>query len=272
VKTLLQEEGCVCDRFQDEATLLRALCRLPIELVIIDAGVDVPLEERILSWLNCRTGETTPVLMLSMRAAPEQVARALNAGAEDFLARPFDPLELRARARAALRRNRRMADLPTLSVGGFELDRCNTRVRHAEVPAELTSREFAMAWLFFSNPNECLSRETISLSVWAIEADIAARTIEQHVYKLRKKLQLDGRHGVTLRTCYSQGYRLEVSRVEAPIPVVETIAMQAVAPVALGRALHGPVRPGLPVRAAVAGLAALPLGFFSGESMGLAGA
>ena len=76
---------------------------------------------------------------------------------------------------------------------------------------DLTAREFAMAWLFFSNPNACLSRETISLCVWGAGAEVTARTMEQHVYKLRKKLRLDGHHGVTLRTCYALGYKLEVT-------------------------------------------------------------
>jgi DNA-binding response OmpR family regulator len=74
----------------------------------------------------------------------------------------------------------------------------------------LTPREFATAWLFFTNAGVSLTRATVAKAIWGSETDCADRTIEQHVYKLRKKLTLGAENGVTLRTVYSVGYRLEV--------------------------------------------------------------
>ena len=76
-------------------------------------------------------------------------------------------------------------------------------------PVELTPREFTMAWLFFSSPGVFISRGTIGASIWSADSDVAGRTIEQHVYKLRKKLLFGVERRVIIRTSYSQGYRLE---------------------------------------------------------------
>jgi DNA-binding response OmpR family regulator len=67
-----------------------------------------------------------------------------------------------------------------------------------------------MAWLFFSSPGVYFSRNTISIAIWGVNRDIANRTIEQHVYKLRKKLKLGVERGLIIRADYTQGYRLEL--------------------------------------------------------------
>jgi len=67
-----------------------------------------------------------------------------------------------------------------------------------------------MAWLLFSNLGHYLTRKTISVAIWGVAEEIAGRTIEQHVYKLRKKLGLGTERGVTIRTAYARGYRLEL--------------------------------------------------------------
>ncbi len=67
-----------------------------------------------------------------------------------------------------------------------------------------------MAWLFFSSPGTYISRETLGTVIWSTDSEVAGRTIEQHVYKLRKKLLIDGRQVVVIRTAYSQGYRLDL--------------------------------------------------------------
>jgi DNA-binding winged helix-turn-helix (wHTH) protein len=139
------------------------------------------------------------------------VARALDAGVDDFIMKPVNPIELCARLRAVHRRRRQTAQSRTISLAGYVLDRTTSTVTNRGIPVTLTAREFSMAWLLFSNPGTCLSRSTISLAVWGVQADISWRTLEQHIYKVRKKLELSAERGVSIRTLYSMGYHLEVS-------------------------------------------------------------
>jgi DNA-binding response OmpR family regulator len=220
VRDLLHTAGWDCHRFGSETALLRGLCHQRTDLVVIETGNDSRLEERMLSWVSHRTGERTPVVMMSANAAAERIARALDAGVEDFISPLANPLELMARLRCAATRANRDTQMETLSVGDFTLHRSSAQVLDRGTKVPLTAREFAMAWLFFANNGKTLSRETISVAVWGVGEDITHRTMEQHVYKLRKKLGLSNPRGVAIRALYSQGYRLEVTAQVEDTPAV----------------------------------------------------
>jgi len=160
--------------------------------------------------MNCRSGESTPIIMLSPMRNADLTALALDAGVDDFVITPVEPIELVARVHAILRRTTRRTTRRTIELAGFSIDRDTGRFSYSGVPIELTPREFTMAWMFFSTPGIYISRETIGRAIWGVDSKIAGRTIEQHVYKLRKKLQLGMERGVMIRTAYSQGYRLEL--------------------------------------------------------------
>jgi len=209
-QSVLTRAGFVCERFLTEILLLRTLRRRGFDLILVDTGMNPPSEERVFSWLNCRTGESTPVVLLSASRTADRVARALDSGADDFIATPVAPVELVARLHAVLRRCNRRNIQRAIDLAGFFLDRENCKFLDRGVQIELTQREFAMAWMLFSAPGVYLSRETISIAIWGVDGEIAGRTIEQHVYKLRRKLRLNEERGVVIRTAYSQGYRLEL--------------------------------------------------------------
>ncbi len=78
---------------------------------------------------------------------------------------------------------------------------------------DLTPREFAVAWILFSRCGEYVSRRQMAGAVWSSSDDIVGRTLEQHIYKLRKKLELNGTRGVQLRAVYARGYQLDVADV-----------------------------------------------------------
>ncbi len=190
--------------------LFRALRRQSFDLILIDFAVAPDDNDGILSWLTCRSGDHTPVLGLSPVRSAEVTALVLNCGADDMLARPFEPVELLARVHALMRRSNRRNVRRMIELAGFTLDRETSKFAYRGTPIELTPREFSMAWMFFSSPGIYISRETIGVSIWSADSEVAGRTIEQHVYKLRKKLQLGSERGVIIRTAYSQGYRLEL--------------------------------------------------------------
>jgi DNA-binding response OmpR family regulator len=199
------------ERFRDMAALMRGLRRRSrFELALIDIGHEPTVAERVLSWLHCRRGETMPVILMSSHWNGGRVAQALEAGADDCIARPVECVELLARIRAVLRRSGMVRKARMrIEWAGFTLDKTDGTLLDRGEPVRLTPREFALAWLFFGSPGQCIGRDAISHAVWGADKDVAARTIEQHVYKLRRKIRLGEARGVMIRTSYGQGYRLE---------------------------------------------------------------
>lgn len=210
VRQVLLRAGFNCENFPTEIAFMRGIRRKSFDLILIDVPLEPKDDDPILSWLNCRAADDTAVMVTSTARNPFMAAMLLNSGADDFVVRPFEPIEFIARVNALLRRTKRRPAKSTIELAGFILDRDAAKFHYRGTPIELTPREFSIAWLLFSAPGVYISRETISLTVWNANSDIAGRTIEQHVYKLRKKLLLGPERGVILRTAYNQGYRLEV--------------------------------------------------------------
>ncbi|MCW3610630.1 response regulator transcription factor [Burkholderia cenocepacia] len=200
------------DRFADELTMLRALRRRPYDLILFDARCADATHNPVLSWRACHADRRAPVVVIGSFDAPAEMFLWYDLGAADVLTLPFDPNELYVRATLARRGPARGAAAPArLSVGPYAFDRDTGTVTLHGDAIVLTSREFAMAWLFFSNPGTCFNRGQVAKSIWGNERDCADRTIEQHIYKLRKKLALGVANDVALRTVYGFGYKLEVA-------------------------------------------------------------
>lgn len=216
VKEALARAGFETAHFSTETDLLRALRRRGFDLIIIDIASTPSHDDSIFSWLNYRSGNRTPTLALSAIRSAELVALALDNGVDDFLVRPFESIELTARVNALIRRCAPTDMRRAIEYAGFSLNRETAKFSYNGISINLTPREFSMAWLFFSSPGIYISRETIGAVIWSTDSDIAGRTIEQHVYKLRKKLQIDDKKPVVMiRTAYNQGYRLEVCNTES---------------------------------------------------------
>jgi DNA-binding response OmpR family regulator len=213
LQAILASIGFTSENFQTDTALLRHASREDVDLIIVDLALGMREGEGLFSWLRFRPGEHAPVMILSPARDAETVAYALDAGADDFLARPFEPIELIARIHALLRRgNRKPVGRTIIQLAGFTLNRASSTASYLSQAIQLTPREFSMAWLFFSSPGTYLSRETIGSAIWNANIEIAGRTIEQHAYKLRKKMQLGEERGVLLRTAYGTGYRLQLVR------------------------------------------------------------
>ncbi len=198
------------ERLSTEKPISRAARRGNYDLLLVEPGPDESSRDGIFSWMTCRLGEGTPIIMLSLTPNPELVALSLDAGADDYLKLPLDNVELVARIQAVMRRRNPSAARRTIELMNFTIDVQTRIVTYKGSPVGLTPREFTMAWLFFSAPGVYISRETLGAAIWGVDSEIAGRTIEQHVYKLRKKLQLGMDRGLLLRTAYNQGYRLEL--------------------------------------------------------------
>ena len=178
-------------------------------LIVLDimmpgwSGLDILEELR-------KRGRGVPVLMLSARGkTPDKVA-GLKLGADDYMTKPFDLPELLARIEVMLRRQRaEEQNLPELSFGQVKIDRAKRTAQVRGKTVELSAREFDLLCLFAAYPGQVFTREAILERVWGWDYDGTARTVDNFVASLRKKLE-SGRSGQRyIRTVPRVGYKLE---------------------------------------------------------------
>lgn len=199
----LTEEGYVLEHAADGDAGRIALERGGMDLVILDWWL--PGEDGIDLLRRFRAVDrATPVLFLTARdAVPERVA-GLDAGADDYLCKPFAFEELLARVRALLRRPGERA---SLEQHGIRVDLGSQRAARDGVPLDLTAKEFSLLCLFLRNPGIVLSRTRIFESVWHDRFDGLSNTIEVHVKELRRKLEAHGPR--VIQTRRGRGYVFE---------------------------------------------------------------
>lgn len=221
VRECFHEERFSCDIYHDDISLIRGIKRTAYDLLLLDADMDCAKENPVFSWMNCHSGHGTPIILLGHFRDQASMTAATESGAADFVTRPIDIRELYARSLMALRRSDRLrSSIDRCVVSNYTLDKDAGTVYQNGTPVKLTSREFSMAWLFFSNPGVYFSRKQIATMVWGSDIEIVERTLEQHIYKLRKKLGLCKNENVSLRTIYSLGYKLEVVNSAKSFPSV----------------------------------------------------
>jgi DNA-binding response OmpR family regulator len=182
----LREEGYVVDAAADgeEATMMAHV--YDYDLILLDVmlpkknGFQVAMELR-------REGRKTPILMLTSRDAVEDVVRGLDAGADDYLAKPFRFEELLARVRALSRRGG-AERLEVLRFGGIALDRISHTATAGQHKLDLTAKEFQLLEYFLLHPEEVIRRTTLLEKVWDMHFDPESNVVDVHVGNLRRKL------------------------------------------------------------------------------------
>jgi two-component system phosphate regulon response regulator PhoB len=148
----------------------------------------------------------TPVIMLTARDREEEKIAALEAGADDYISKPFSVKELLARIKAVLRRSTRGVEADTLSMAGLELAHASHRVTAADGPLKLAPMEYELLHFFMLNPERVYSRGQLIDMVWGDSADIEERTVDVHIRRLRKLLEPSGHHHL-IQTIRGRGYR-----------------------------------------------------------------
>lgn len=144
-----------------------------------------------------------PVIFLTAKGSLNDRMKGLTSGAEDYMVKPFEVVELLARVNIVLRRYHKTEQL--LTFGDIVVDVDNQTVKKAEHEAELTPKELELLVLLMRNRNITLFREKIYEEIWGSEYSAESRTLDLHIQRLRKKLDL----GEQLKTVYKVGYRLE---------------------------------------------------------------
>ena len=185
----LREKGYVVDLVPDGDAALRFLRIYEYSVVILDwrmpglSGLEVVQRMR-------RIRSATPVLMLTARDTPADRVTGLDAGADDYLVKPFDLDELGARMRALIRRQSGRSD-STIRHGTLTLDPASHQVTLAGAPVALSAREFALLEALIARPGAVLSKSQLEEKMYGWGEEIGSNTVEVYIHALRKKLGAD---------------------------------------------------------------------------------
>lgn len=205
----LEREEFEVERTADGEEALLLARETPPDLVLLDwmiegiSGIEVCRRLR-------RVPDTAnvPIIMLTARGEEEDRIRGLETGADDYITKPFSPRELIARVGAVLRRVRPALAGERLSYADIEMDTASHRVRRAGSPIVLGPTEFRLLKHFLEHPGRVFSRERLLDSVWGRDSDIEPRTVDVHIRRLRKAINVETCSDI-IRTVRSAGYALD---------------------------------------------------------------
>jgi DNA-binding response OmpR family regulator len=153
-------------------------------------------------------GNHTPILMLTAKDRTKDVVNGLNAGADDYLVKPFSFEELLARIRALLRRpHESMGD--TLTAGDLSMDTVTKNIQRGTTPITLSSKEYALLEYLLRNKGKVLSKQNIMSHVWDFDADILPNNVEVFVAYLRNKIERPFDGPAIIKTVRGFGYKIE---------------------------------------------------------------
>lgn len=180
------------------------------DIIVLDwmlpsmSGIDICKQLR---WSPETKG--IPIIMLSARGEESDRIKGLDAGADDYLVKPFSPAELIARIRAVFRRFRPALTEKTMSFAGIRMDVAGHKVTRDDTEVHLSPTEFALLKYFLEHPKRVFTREQLLDAVWGHDIYVELRTVDVHVRRLRKGLNYDGKQPDLVRTIRSTGYSLE---------------------------------------------------------------
>ena len=202
---ILEKEGYTVKACTDGEEGAYYLQQNAYDLALVDwmlpgeSGPDILRESR-------RKGIMTPVVMLTARGEEEDRVRGLETGADDYITKPFSPKELVARIKAVMRRISPMAVEEVIEMQGLSLDPTSHRVMTGENPLDMGPTEFKLLHFFMTHPERVYSREQLLNNVWGTNVYVEDRTVDVHIRRLRKALELSG-HDRMVQTVRGTGYR-----------------------------------------------------------------
>jgi len=206
VGLFLRNEGFEVHEAADGIQALSALETLKADLVVLD--IMMPNMD---GWQLCRELREhydVPVLMLTAKSETRDKVKGFDLGAEDYLVKPFDPLELIVRVRALLKRYR-IAASQTVQAGGLMMNRATFELSADGKSVTLPLKEFELLFRLASCPGVTCARDTLLEQVWGFDYEGNERTLDVHINRLREKFS-EEQHSFRVKTIRGLGYRLEV--------------------------------------------------------------
>jgi DNA-binding response OmpR family regulator len=206
LRRLFETEGYTVEVQSDGKAALDSFHTLAPAAMVLDlrlpkvSGGDVCKEIKALA-------PTLPIVVLSAASDVSDKVLLLELGADDYVTKPFSPRELLARVRAALRHTARAPELNVVSFDGISADFRKMEVKRDGVPVVLTAQEFKTFQFLVQNADRVISRDELLNEVWGYQNYPSTRTVDNHILKLRQKLERDPSSPVHFRTVHGMGYK-----------------------------------------------------------------
>jgi len=209
---LFTQAGHDCTAFHDGSELMSALHSDAHDLLIVDW---VLATRTSVDLVRCAHEQLSPcplIIVLTKQSDKLDIIEALRSGADDYIIKPERENVILARVEAVIRRgvSNRKTQQRIESFGSYGFDSLNRNVILNGEEIVLTAREYQLAQLFFQHPNRAFSRAYILQTLWNSVPDLATRTLDMHISRIRSKLRLAPENGFRLQTIFGHGYRLEV--------------------------------------------------------------
>lgn len=207
----LEQSGYQCDCYERSFSFIEASEKHnSYDLMLLDWELPDRSGLELLRWIRSHHGHTLPVMFLTRRGEEMDIVTALKAGADDYLVKPAREQELLARIEAVARRNiRGQGRNASYTIGPFELDTHSRQLHRDGQPLNLTQKEFSLAQYLLGNLGQLVTRQELLENVWKQSASLNTRTVDTHISRLRRKLELVPEQGWHLTAVYQYGYRLD---------------------------------------------------------------
>ncbi|MGM0594750.1 MAG: response regulator transcription factor [Pseudomonadota bacterium] len=211
VHTWLKEAGHSCHCYDDcESYLSKSADGANYELLLLDWELPDHSGLELLRWVRREHGDTLPVVFLTRRDHEQDIVAALRSGADDYVIKPARRDELLARIEAVSRRVGMNPDTSHYqTIGPFELDRPTRHLLYNGRTVNLTQKEFCLAYYLLTNLGQLVTRQELLERVWRQSPNLNTRTVDTHISRLRRKLELFPENGWHLTAVYQYGYRLD---------------------------------------------------------------
>jgi DNA-binding response OmpR family regulator len=206
VAVFLHKAGFEIHEASDGVAALSLLESVKVDLVVLDI-----MMPNLDGWELCRELRKhyeLPVLMLTAKGETAQKIKGFELGADDYVVKPFEPLELVVRVKALLKRYR-IATSQTIVLGNVVLDRMTFEVSVGGEPVTLPLKEFELLFTLAGSPNRTFSRDQLIEQIWGYDYAGDERTVDVHIKRLRERFPED-RHSFRIQTIRGLGYRLEM--------------------------------------------------------------
>ena len=206
----LIENQHACEYFHTGKSFIYAVLHNSYDLLILDWHLPDMEGTEVLKTLRSQLSWRIPVIFLTSRDGEEDIVTALNAGADDYLVKPARPAELTARLNALSRRiGNDIEEQEAIEIGPYIINISKRSITSSGEEVSLTDKDFDLAVFMFQNIGRLLSRDFLLERVWGISSKINTRTVDTHMSRLRRKLNIKPENGFRVKTIYQHGYRLE---------------------------------------------------------------
>lgn len=210
IKFNLENEGYTVDACYDGESAVNMARTGGYDLIILD--LMMPKKDGLQACQEIRGFSTVPIIMLTARSEGADLLMGFESGADDYVTKPFNILELKARVRALLRRSSITAPAAetgaVLRTGEISVNESRRQAFKGETPVELTMKEFDLILFLMKNPGRVYSRENLLDLVWDYDYQGDTRTVDVHIRRLREKLEQDPAHPAHIITKWGVGYYL----------------------------------------------------------------